>query len=259
MIRAQDVRDALARTYAAPEYALFFEVGDATGGRARRWADAIAMGLWPSRGLALQGFEIKVARNDWRSELKNPAKAESIAQYCRYWWLVTPPGIVADGELPETWGHLELQGQRLKALVKPTAREVEPISPAFLAAILRRANERDRELDQAAIAKAIERDEQRTRERVDREVDSRTYCLRSRAEGAESKLKAIYDACGLDEAEVRRLFYDGGFGNAVALVHKLGVADTYRGLRGVAKQLHPMVEAIDRLLPSDLSDDEDAE
>ena len=74
-MRAADVRAALARKFCAPEYALFYEVANATGSAATRSADAIAMGLWPSRGLYLQGFEIKVSRSDWLSELKNPAKA----------------------------------------------------------------------------------------------------------------------------------------------------------------------------------------
>ena len=39
--------------------------GFAGGGR---YADAIAMNLWPSRGLAVHGFEIKISRGDWQRE-----------------------------------------------------------------------------------------------------------------------------------------------------------------------------------------------
>lgn len=250
-MKAQDIRDALSRKFCAPEYALFFEVGDATGGRARRWADALAMGLWPSRGLALQGFEIKVSRSDLKSELKNPAKAESIARYCRYWWLATPPGLVKDDELPDGWGLYEVHPQGLRVVKAAPVLSEQPISPEFLAAILRRASEADRQLDQVAINKAIDRNEQRTRDRIEAEVQSRLYSLNSRTEASEGKLKAIYEACGLAPEEVSRLFYDGGFAAAVGLVHRLGVAQAYGGLKDIAAKLKPMAEAVERLFPNE--------
>lgn len=247
MMRADDVRAALRKKFAAPEYALFFEVGDATGGRARRWADALAMGLWPSRGLALQGFEIKVSRSDLQSELRNPAKAESIARYCRHWWLATPPGLVREGELPDGWGLYEVQANGLKCVKQAPPLTEEPITPTFLAAILRRAGEQDRQFDQAALSKAIDRDETRTRERIDREVDEQTYRLKGRAETAEGKLQAIYDACGLSNAETSALFGDGGFSAAVGMVHRLGIANTYGGIHNLARAMKPLAAAIDQL------------
>ena len=48
-------------------------VRDTTGrpkGSRRRYADAVAMNLWPSKGLALHGFEIKVSRSDFLTELR---------------------------------------------------------------------------------------------------------------------------------------------------------------------------------------------
>lgn len=48
---------AVMRSYPLPEYATFFEVADATGGRQSLWADAVSMSLWPSRGLTITGFE----------------------------------------------------------------------------------------------------------------------------------------------------------------------------------------------------------
>jgi hypothetical protein len=248
-MRAEDIRAALAKKFVSPEYALFFEVGDATGGRARRWADAVAMGIWPSRGLALQGFEIKVSRSDLLSELKNPAKAESIARYCRYWWLATPPGLVRDGELPEGWGLYEAHPNGLRMIKPAPALTEQPVSPEFLAAILRRASECDRRLHEDAIAKAINRDQAHTNNRIAAEVEWRTRHAEDRATSAEGKLQAIYDACGLSAAEVSHLFYDGGFGAAVGLVHRLGVAKTYGGLRDIAEKLKPMADAVERLVP----------
>ena len=59
-ITAGDIRASLRRHYAAPEAAICFEVAQGTGTHARRHLDAVAMELWPSRGLALIGIEIKV-------------------------------------------------------------------------------------------------------------------------------------------------------------------------------------------------------
>lgn len=77
-VTAGDVMVALAHRYPAPGYALLPQVANGTGYAASRHCDAIALSLWPSRGIRLHGFEIKVARSDWLRELKDPAKAEAI-------------------------------------------------------------------------------------------------------------------------------------------------------------------------------------
>lgn len=254
-MRSGDIRAALSRKFAAPEYALFFEVGDATGGRARRWADAVSMSLWPSRGLSLSGYEIKVARNDWVKEMKQPAKAEAIAQYCTQWWMVTAPGIIREGELPELWGHFELHSNGLRVIKPAPITEAAPITPQFLAALLRRACELDRKIDREAIEKAIARDEAATKKRIDDEIEWRTRRGEERAKEAEQKLQAIYDACGLAPEEVKRMFGGGDFARAVGMVHKLGVAKTYNGLADLAKKVRPLADSIDSFMAA-MSDDE---
>jgi hypothetical protein len=142
-IEAGAIWAALVKRYPAPQYALLAQVGNGTGYGANRWADALAMSLWPSRGLHLHGFEIKVYRNDWLRELKNPAKAEEIAPFCDYWWIAAPAEIVKLEELPPAWGLLEMKGARglvqVKAAVENSA--ARPLDTAMVAAILRRASE----------------------------------------------------------------------------------------------------------------------
>lgn len=244
-MRAADIREALAKKFCAPEYALFFEVGDATGGRARRWADAVAMGLWPSRGLSLAGFEIKVARNDWVKEMKQPAKAEAIAQYCSQWWMVTSPGIIREGELPELWGHFELHPNGLRVIKPAPITEVAPISREFLAALLRRASDLDRKIEHDVINRAVARDEEATKRRIDAEIESRTRRYEDRAKEAEDSLQSIYDACGLSAEETARLFWNRDFARAVGMVHRLGVAKAHAGIADLAKKIRPMADAID--------------
>lgn len=115
-----------------------------------RTADAMAMGLWPSSGLRLIGFELKVSRSDWLHELKQPDKAEEIKQFCDEWYLVVPdPSIVKDGELPEGWGLMTATGRGHTVKVKKKAVQLEPIDVdrAFLASIFRNITEKNMPLD----------------------------------------------------------------------------------------------------------------
>lgn len=141
------VKAALRKRYAYPAWAILEEVRDAAGYDATRSADAIAMSLWKSRGLELQGFEIKASRSDWIRERDSPEKAEAISRYCDRWWLVaSDSSIVRDGELPPSWGLLVLQGTENKVSLKtvkeaPVNTSVTPISRTFLATLMKRAVE----------------------------------------------------------------------------------------------------------------------
>lgn len=125
---------AMQRRYGSDAYVLMFEVGNSTGFACNRHADALAVGLWPSKGIEIIGFEFKESRSDWLRELKEPAKAESIYRYCHRWYLVvSDAAILKHGELPKTWGQLTLQKDgKLKESVKapklePTPQLVEEI------------------------------------------------------------------------------------------------------------------------------------
>jgi len=143
-ITEADVLALLARHFAAPGYAFIPHVRNGTGFRQRttRTADAIAMSLWPSRGLHLHGFEVKVDRSDWVRELRDPAKADDMFDYFDFWWLVVSDRkIVADGELPPTWGLIEARDKVRIAVPAPAISTPRPLDRIFLAAILRRATE----------------------------------------------------------------------------------------------------------------------
>lgn len=134
---------ALRRFYPAREYALLPQVANGTGAGTFRHCDALALSLWPSRGLHLSGFEMKSYRGDWVRELRNPAKAEEIAQYCNYWWIVTAGPFVKAEEIPELWG-LMVWDKDKAALVKakqPKFREAIKPDLTFIAAMLRKAQD----------------------------------------------------------------------------------------------------------------------
>src|ERR1700723_1265707 len=76
--------------FAPPAYGFLEQVADGTGARRFRWADGVAMSVWPSRGYDIHGIEVKVSRYDWLNELKQPGKSAAVQQYCNRWWIATP-------------------------------------------------------------------------------------------------------------------------------------------------------------------------
>jgi hypothetical protein len=139
----KSIFEILQKRYSSNEYALMREVRDMAGHYASRSADYIAVNLWPSRGLAINGIEVKSFRSDWLSELKKPEKAQNIFQYCDYFWLLTENDSVAKmEEIPSSWGWMSIKGERI--FVKKEAPKLEPIAVTknFLCAMLKRACDR---------------------------------------------------------------------------------------------------------------------
>jgi hypothetical protein len=131
---------AIQTAHAPPEWAIFRDVANGTGGNIRRRADSIAMNLYPSRGLLVRGFEIKISRQDFKREHKDPQKAEEIAQYCDEWYVVTPQGLVKDLalELPSVWGLMEVDEKgKIRTAHKATMLTPKPLSRSFIASIVR--------------------------------------------------------------------------------------------------------------------------
>ena len=157
-MNTQELKDALKAKFSPPAFGILWEVGNSTGAGTNRHADAVAMSLWPSRGLEVIGFEIKASRYDWQKELANPSKAEPICRYCDRWYIVTNRDIVQSGELPPTWGLMMPRGSSL--IVDTEAPKLTPVEldRAFMAAVFRRAFEQRAEQTaiDAAFAKGKE-------------------------------------------------------------------------------------------------------
>jgi hypothetical protein len=148
------VFEALAKRFPAPAWALISQVRNSTGYSGDRTCDAIAMSLWPSRGLELHGFEIKCSRGDWLSEMRRPDKADKMFKYFDRWWLaVSDASVVNDYEVPPTWGLIVMDKIKVNAPILAP----EPIDRKFLAAIMRRVYETSPEAAiNAAFARAKE-------------------------------------------------------------------------------------------------------
>lgn len=194
------VREALRKRYEPPAWALLEEVRDATGYDAKRSADAIAMSLWPSRGLELHGFEIKSSRNDWVREHKSPDKAEAIAAYCDRWWLVVSDvDFVRDGELPATWGLLALGPKGLKTVREAPQRKPKTMDRPFLASLLRRAHDQMKtmvpreEVNDIVEARVKKREEEEARRRAQLAPNDPRALLEAVEEALGVPVRSLYD------------------------------------------------------------------
>ncbi len=114
-----------------------FEVANGTGGASTRRADAVSMGFWPSNGMEIVGYEIKVSRADWLNEIKQPEKSQSISQFCDRWYLVAPQGVLGIDELPKGWGYIQATQKSLRTKVKAPKRDTITPDIFFQASLLR--------------------------------------------------------------------------------------------------------------------------
>jgi len=142
--KTQNLIDKLREKYSYPRKAFISEFRGGTGWARESRADAIAMDLWPSKGLELIGFELKTSRQDWLKELKNKDKCEPIKQFCDRWYVVyDEQRIVRDWEdkIPEDWGlmYLDYNGEFCIKKEAPKLKP-EPIDRVFLASLMRIAS-----------------------------------------------------------------------------------------------------------------------
>ena len=247
---ADAVLGALRQRYEAPAWALFGNVANATGFGANRWADAIAMSVWPSRGLMILGFEIKVTRSDLLRELKDPKKADEVGQYCDFWWVASGSAELAKPEeLPPAWGLLApvttRAGVTMRVIKEAGRLKPKALDRSFVAAILRRAHEtydpdrlrrlmRDEIYQEVCTAAesslAKQHDAQITNLRAQFEQ------ARREADAARAQLRDVLDAT-YDPFELQR---------AIALLRKLGGGwnGAEPALVRAMAQIEPMIGAI---------------
>lgn len=220
------IRTAMAKRWAAPQWAIMWEVADGTGARARRRADAVMMSLWPSAGLELHGVEIKISKSDWKREAKDPTKSEAIAQYCDRWWIHTPPGIVTDlSELPPAWGLREFSGRQWKTVKEAGKTEAVPVSRDFLAALLRRA---DGDM-QKMLQEAMQNAQQATFEDAEKRRQQNQKLIESQVKMALENYKA-----GRERRDSRIEEFEAAFGDGI---HR-GWGKDFSALGAAALKLH---------------------
>jgi hypothetical protein len=142
------VHQLYPRTSPGLSHVVIEEVAPGTGwSGTSRWADVLALGVWPSKGLTLDGYEIKASRTDLKKELADPNKHRAVARYCTEWWLVVWDEKVIEGlDIPADWGimltsELDWDERELKVIRKAPKREPEPWPRSFTCSMVRNAFE----------------------------------------------------------------------------------------------------------------------
>lgn len=235
-LNTQEVMALLRARHPKGEYAFFTEVANATGTHCKRHCDALAFSLWPSRGLTLTGFEVKVSRSDWVKELRDPAKAESVARFCDFWYVVVGnKTIVQLGELPATWGLMAPDKDKLKIITPAANLQPAPIDRNFIAALFRAAQEQIGPYHE--IQKIRQEEYKRGRSEGKSEMQHKIDVL-------ERTIKKFED-----EAGVKLDYYDvGSLVDAMKLVKNGALGNVQYTMRMMRQQVAGIAEQLDKAL-----------
>lgn len=253
---------ALREHFKSPEYALLPQVRNGTGfAREPRTADALVMGLWPSRGIYLHGIEIKVSRSDWLREKDAPEKAEEIGRFCDFWWIAAGSDkIVLEGELPADWGLLIPNAQGKLRVQSPANKRAEPvpISRIFLASILRKTVDSApvfTDVD-AAIQKRVEAETEKVKKSLEQSQDFHTKRRLEDADKLRKNVEAFEKASGI-HIDRYSDYFSTEIGEAVKALRQAGkdlsvkrkLAETERILSRQLEDLRSQREALERVWP----------
>lgn len=235
-----EVVAALRRHY-GDGYALVEQVANGTGARAERHLDAVAFGLWPSRGLAIHGIEIKVSKADLRRELAEPLKAEAVARFCDRFYIAAPAEVVSDmvglgfDMHAPGWGILAVSGggdqTRVTVAREAADKQADPIDRGFVAAVLRRLPN----LSDEARTEIRNQLWEEHREALDREREVGGERARAELDRVRADIREAEEAAGFPLAQWgSRLGYGGThprhFGEAIRYLAKAR-GDEYDALR----------------------------
>jgi len=239
----------LVKAYPAPAYVLLPQVRNGTGYQRRttRTADALAVSVWPSRGLYLTGFEIKVSRSDCRKELADPHKSADIQKYCRYWYVVAPKGVIDVGEVPENWGLIECPSAGTVKNIK-AAPQLECVPPdmLLLCSILRSVSAATIPLGglEDEVAKRVAAKQQFDTVHKDRKIHELQYTIEQFEQASGLSLSKSWDAGPIGAAV--KFIRDSGVLGARGTVERL-----QRGIKQAAEVLEHALQG----LPADAEED----
>lgn len=194
-VTADSIVSMLRFRHQLPEWILALNVANGTGGNARRWADAVAMNCFPSKGLEIVGYEIKVARSDWLRELKDSEKAVPVADYCDRWYIVAPEGVVKKEELPKAWGLMVASGGLRISVNVPARDDAKAVNRTFMASMIRCLAKAD---DQAM--KDAERRGRDAGYKEARERGSFDGGIKDRLDALVGKVRTFQEASGVEIA-----------------------------------------------------------
>lgn len=231
------VFEKLDAMFPAPAWVVLRQVANATGANSCRFADAIAVSCWPSRGLYAVGIEIKVSLADLKRELGDHRKSSPIQRFCKHWYIVIPESL-HDGSflLPETWGLITVNRTAKIAIQAPTLESQEP-TWGFLASVLRNTAN-------ASVPKAEV--EARIAERVESGVQAYTIGAQHNIRYLENILAVFRDASGIDLTQEEE-WHLGDIGRAVKMIRDAGTAKLSNAAQRIASDAERFAAAANEI------------
>ena len=98
----------------------------------------------PTRGNIAVAYEVKMTRQDFRNDVKSPAKQRGARLYSNEFYYATPKGLIDPQEVPEWAGLMEVEIATSEPLVNTSIRVAAPFrekmrpSWPFVMSLLRR-------------------------------------------------------------------------------------------------------------------------
>lgn len=253
--------------FRTPAHSWLYEVRNGTGyEKSQRYADALVVSVWPSRGIWIAGIEVKVSRSDWRKELDDPSKADAIQKYCDYWWIAAAEDVVKPTEVPERWGFIEVNAKGKASTVREAPKLTpEPLDKLFIASILRnqadaletaKGRGRDEawtrlksEFDQEAVMKL--RGELNAAETAKDQAERRADQWKKDIDRLKETVGAFEQEAGLpkDTVMLRSWQENNAFGagcrHKAGAVYKAAQLLAAESVGGLAKRFHDVADALD--------------
>ena len=131
---AIEMRRALSERHdPARGWAFIMEAPLDIGGRPHH-IDALAINYYASGHYARIGYEIKVSRGDFLSELRRPQKTARSATFCSAFYFVCPAGMLKPDEVPDPYGLIIVRpqdGRNGRTRILKRSRLPSPAAPTW--------------------------------------------------------------------------------------------------------------------------------
>lgn len=151
-MNAEQILAALGKKY-SPEYGWIFvselRTGTGYGNLNEQKIDAWAIRRWKTKKISslILSFEVKVDRQDFLNEMKNPDKRWFAKSVSHEFYFVTPVGLIKPHEVSRDDGILEYNETGFRTLKPAHQRTLSAPRWAFVASLLatvKKINEKER-------------------------------------------------------------------------------------------------------------------
>lgn len=141
LISAKEIVEHLRKRHPQPEWSFFHELrlGSGFSKKAQKRVDAWALNCYPSSKHLKIAYEIKVYRQDFLKEIKDPKKRQEALNLSNQFYFVAPKGVIRIDEVPLECGYIEIdENQRLKVVKEALWRFCKDPTWLFSSSLARR-------------------------------------------------------------------------------------------------------------------------